>query len=137
MAVDFQRSDFLTDISDKELTAYTTKLVNAGDPDPIATAIARARAKIADYAERYDLRPDTEKGLICDLGIFYLIRRLEEPDKNRTDAKDGAIAFLKDFRDRKFKDALQKDPVPADIQPYQGRSGGQGRIGGVHDSTCP
>ena len=133
MAVPFTRTDFLTEISDKELTALTTKVANVGDPDPVATAIASSRSIIADYAERFDLRPDTEKRLIRELGVALMCRRLEDVPERYQKAYDAAIKFLEGIRDRKFADLPQKDPIPDDVASYEGRFGSKRRVGTIHD----
>ena len=128
MAVSFTRSDLLADISDKELTALTTKLVNEGDPEPVETAIARAVSVAARYTERFII-PDAQfKGYVRDLALYFINPRLQAIPPKRQTAYDNTMRELRDIRDFKFKDLPQKDPAPSDIQPYEGVHGGTPQI---------
>ena len=128
MAITFVRADLLSDISDKELTALSTKLVNDGDPEPVDTAIARAVAVVSRYTERFLVPDDQFKGYVRDLAIYFLMPRLGAIPDKRQKAYDQTMRELKDIRDFKFKDLPQRDPLPTDVQPYEGRHGGSPQI---------
>lgn len=117
MAVAFIRSDFLTDISDKELTAISTKLVNIGDPDCVANAIARAQGTVDLYAGLWNIGVDWEKRLISSLALYEISTRLNGPDNDRKTAADLAMKELCAIRDGKFKNLTQRNPLPAVIDP--------------------
>lgn len=128
MAVPFTRDDLLADISDKELTTLTTKLVNDGDPAPVDTAIARAAAVVTRYTERYVLPAEQENGYVRDLALFFINPRLQAIPEKRQKAYDNTMRELREIRDGKFKDLPQADPVPTDIADTRGRHGSQPRI---------
>lgn len=129
MAVLFTRQDLLADISDKELTALTTKLVNDGDPSPVDTAIARARSVVSRYTERYVVPDDQLQGYIRDLALYYIQPRLQAIPAKRQTAYDQTMKELKDIRDGKFRDLPQADPAPADIATIDAPHGSSSQIG--------
>jgi hypothetical protein len=128
MAANFTRADLLSDISDKELTALTARLVNEGEPDPAAAAIGRARAVVARYTERYVLPEAQEKGYIRDLALYFIQPRLQAIPPKRQTAYDNTMRELRDIRDGKFRDLPQADPAPADLAPFDAPHGGQPKI---------
>lgn len=128
MAVEFTRSDLLTDISEKELSSITTKLVIDGDPDPVTAAIGRAQATVVRYTERYRLPEEQEKGYVRDLALYFCQPRLQEIPPKRQKAYDQTMRELRDIRDGKFPDLPQQDPLPDDVQPYEGKFGSDPKL---------
>lgn len=123
MAVAFTRSDLLTDISDKELTALTTKLVVSGDPDPLATAIERGRGAIDLYAGRWLLPVDWEKRLICAIALWEMVARVGVIEDKRQKAYEEAMKTLRDVRYVKFPNLTERSPLPVTVSPPRGGSG--------------
>ena len=129
MAVEITRQDLLSDISDKELTALTTKLVNDDDPEPVDTAIARAVAVVERYTKRYIVPDDQLKGYMRDLALYFINPRLQAIPEKRQKAYNQTMAELKEIRDGKFKDLPQAEPAPVDIAEYDAPHGGSSQIG--------
>jgi hypothetical protein len=125
MAVDFTRTDLLTDISDRELTALTAKLIHAGDADPVSAAIARAQMTVERYTARYTLDSDTEKGFIRDLTLYYLYSRVTDAPPNRLTAYEQSLREMRDIRDGKYPNLPLNN-----VQDMEGGWGSVPRIGG-------
>jgi hypothetical protein len=119
----FTRTDLLVDISDRELTAITTKLVEMGDPDPIAATIAEQQARMERYIHRYVVDDNWQKTMLRALVLWKLQFRLGNVSERRQKAFDDALKELIQIRDGKFKDLPLKDPQPEDSGAGQGRSG--------------
>lgn len=119
----FTRSDLLVDMSDKELTAITTKLVNTGDPEPIVNTIAEQQARMERYIHRFIVEDEWQKTMLRALVLWKLQFRLGAVTQQREKAFDDAMKELIGIRDGKFKDLPLKDPQPTDIGAASGRSG--------------
>ena len=128
----FTESDLTTDISRKELDGIAKKLVEDGDPEPIATTISEQSRKVADYTRRYVLDEERQRRLIRALVLFELTSRVGSiPDKRQT-KYDAAMKELEGIRDGKFPDLQLVSPVPSDISPARGAWGGKKRFRGTH-----
>lgn len=116
----FDRSDLLSDISDKELDALTTNLINAGDPDPIATTVTEQSARLERYLHFYTVDDDWQKTLLRALVLWRLYQRIGTiPDKRQKSYQD-ALAEMTQIRDGKFKTIPLTDPAPADANAGRG-----------------
>jgi len=79
-----QRQDLLTDITETELAALADEELAAGQPDPVAAAIAGALAEIQSCLDPEALDADTLFALWRPLAIERLYaRRGQVPDKRR------------------------------------------------------
>jgi len=123
----FTRTDLLVDISDKELTPMTTKLVNLGDPDPVTNTIIEQQARMERYIHRYVVDDAWQKDLLRALVLRNLYKRLGGIPAKRQKAYDDALEELKGIRDGKFPDVPLKETPPADIATARGRSGSDTR----------
>lgn len=128
MAVAFEESDLLPDISQEELSGIAATLVASGDPQPIASYIAASREKVDLYTNRYVLDDNHEKALIRALCLFELYSRLGSIPEKRKLKYDEAMRELREIRDGKFQDLPQKDPLPDSVQPYEGRWGSKTKL---------
>lgn len=107
MRFTFTRADLLTDISDKELTALTTKLIADGEPsDKVERTISEQAARVERYIALYALDVDHWRALVRPLVLLELYSRLSSPPEKRKDAAETALRELKDIRDGKFKSTL-------------------------------
>lgn len=123
----FTRADLLNDISDKELTAISTKLVLDGQPLPLDAIIAEQVERVNDYAARYVV-PDSVLKRFCRAFILWEVyKRLQEIPKKRQTAYDDALKELTAIRDGKFYSvypARDLDPgVPQPAYSGKGRHG--------------
>lgn len=126
MRFTFTRADLLTDISDKELTALTTKLIADGEPsDKVERTIAEQAARVERYIALYALVADHWRSLVRPLVLLELYTRLSSPPEKRKDSAEAALRELKDIRDGKFKSTL-----PLLAEPEEGLGGaGKGAFG--------
>jgi len=123
MAVTFTRDDLLADISDKELTALAGKLVASGQADPAEVAIERARDTIDLFAGRYALPAELERRLISAIAVWEIVSRLSEPEEKHKLAWSEATRTLREIRDGKFPNLVERNPLPATIAPTSGGFG--------------
>lgn len=123
----FERSDLLVDISDKELDPLATKLVQMGDPDPIASTIAEQQARMERYIHLYVVPDDWQRTLLRALVLWRIYQRIESIPEKRQKSYDDALKELTQIRDGKFKTIPLADPAPADVSAGRGRSGSQPR----------
>ena len=124
----FARTDLLVDISDKELTPITTKLVELGDPDPITSTITESQAEMERFIHRYEVDDAWQKKLLRALVLWELYKRLGNIPEKRQKAYDEAKKTLREIRDGKFPDVPLKQTPPEDISAARGRSGSDTRI---------
>ncbi len=107
MRYTFTRADLLTDISDKELTALTTKLIADGEPsDKVERTIAEQAARVERYIALYELAADHWRSLVRPLVLLEIYKRLAAPPDKRVDAEKSAMRELEGIRDGKFKSTL-------------------------------
>lgn len=123
----FSRTDLLVDISDKELTPITTKLVELGDPDPITNTITESQAEMERFIHRYEVDDAWQKKLLRALVLWELYKRLGSIPEKRQKAYDEAKKTLREIRDGKFPDVPLKEETPEDISAARGRSGSETR----------
>ena len=123
----FVRQDLLVDISDKELTPMTTKLVEMGNPDPITNTIAESQAEMERFIHRYQVDDGWQKKLLRALVLWELYKRLGSIPEKRQKAYDEARKTLREIRDGKFPDVPLKETPPTDIAVAHGRSGSDPR----------
>lgn len=126
--VTFIETDLLADISQKELDGLAKKLVDAGDPEPIATTIAEQQQKVDLYTRRYDLPGNDEKRLVRALVLYELYARLASIPPKRDAKHQEAMKELRDIRDGKFPDLAQEEPLPEGIPSGEGRFGSAPKI---------
>lgn len=119
----FDRSDLLSDISDKELDALTTKLIAAGDPDPIASTVTEQSARMERYVHFYVVDDDWQRTLLRALVFWRLYQRIGSIPDKRQKSYDDALKELTQIRDGKFKTLPLADPAPADANAGRGASG--------------
>ena len=124
----FTRADLLADISDAELTPLTEKLVNYGDPDPVATTIAEEQSRMERFIHRYDIEDAWLKNLLRPLVLWSLYKRLGGIPDKRQKAYDEVMKELREIRDGKFKDIPLKDPLPSDTGAGKGKWGGDEKL---------
>jgi hypothetical protein len=126
MRFTFTRADLLTDISDKELTPLTTKLIADGEPsDKVERTIDEQAARVERYIALYSLTADHWRSLVRPLVLWEIYKRLATPPDKRKDAGDAALRELRDIRDGKFDSTL-----PLLAEPEAGLGGaGKGAYG--------
>lgn len=124
----FERSDLYADISEKELAGIADKLVVAGDPDPVDTAIAENQAKMQRFIHFYVVDDNWQKQLLRALVLWDLYKRLGSIPPKRQTAYDEAMKTLREIRDGKFKTLPLADPAPEDVSAGHGRYGGEAKI---------
>ena len=124
----FERSDLLADISEEELAGIAESLVQAGDPDPIATSIAESQAEMQRYIHRYEVAEDWQRKLLRALVLWDLPKRLGSIPAKRQTAYDASMKTLREIRDGKFPDVPLKAVTPSDINLPTGRYGSATRI---------
>ena len=107
MRFTFTRADLLTDISDKELTALTTKLIADGEPsDKVERTVDEQAARVERYIALYELTADHWRSLVRPLVLLELYKRLSTPPEKRVEAVKAVIRELEGIRDGKFKSTL-------------------------------
>lgn len=124
----FTEQDLLVDISQKELDGIAKKLVNEGDPEPIATTITEQVGKVEDYTLRYDVPDLRHKRLTRALVLYELFARLGGIPKDREKKYEEAMKELRDIRDGKFPDLAIEDPAPEGLPSTSGKWGGKDTI---------
>jgi hypothetical protein len=115
-------------MSDKELTALTQKLVDQGDPDPIAATITEQQARMERYFHVYVVPDDWQTTLLRSLVLWRLVQRVGAIQEKRQKSYDAAMEELKGIRDGKFKFLGLKDPIPQDVVGYKSAHGSKPRI---------
>jgi hypothetical protein len=124
MRFTFTRADLLTDISDKELTALTTKLIADGEPsDKVERTIAEQAARVERYIALYELTADHWRSLLRPLVLLRIYPRLSSPPEKRTNDEKTALGELRDIRDGKFDSTIPKLAEP------EAGLGGKGAFG--------
>jgi hypothetical protein len=116
----FDRTDLLTGsagISDKELTALTTKLIAEGEPsDKVERTIAEQAQKMERYIHLYELEEDHWKELLRKLVLKEVYPRLSPIPKKQQDGYDEAMDEMKAILAGRFAKTLPLlSPEPADI----------------------
>jgi len=124
----FTRTDLLVDMSEKELSALTQKLVEQGDPEPIAATITEQQARMERYFHVYVVPDDWQKTILRSLVLWRLCQRVGTIQEKRQKTYDEAMAELRGIRDGKFHFLGLKNPVPTDITGYRGRSGSKPKL---------
>ena len=124
----FTRSDLLVDMSEKELSALTQKLVEQGDPDPIANTIAEQQARMERYIHVYVVPDDWQKTILRALVLWRLVQRVGAIQEKRQKSYDDAMTELRGIRDKKFPFLGLKTPLPTDITGYRSAHGSKPRI---------
>jgi len=124
----FTRSDLLVDMSEKELSALTQKLVELGDPDPITNTITEQQARMERYFHVYVVPDDWQKTILRALVLWRLVQRVGAIQEKRQKSYDEAMKELQGIRDGKFHFLGLKTPVPTDVTGYRGRSGSKPKI---------
>lgn len=119
----FDRSDLLSDISDKELDGLTTKLIQAGDPDPIETTVTEQSARLERYVHLYVVPDDWQRTLLRALVFWRIYQRLGSIPPKRQASYDDALKEMVQIRDGKFKTIPLADPAPGDVNAGRGASG--------------
>lgn len=120
----FARADLLVDISDKELDGITTKLIQAGDPDPIASTIAEQQARMERYIHRYLVDDGWQRTMLRALVLWRIYQRIASIPPKRQTSYDDTMKELVQIRDGNFKDLPLKDPLPTDTGAGRGAYGG-------------
>jgi hypothetical protein len=108
-------NDLLAEISKKELDGLSKKLIEAGQPDPVATAIAESIDLIRDYIDPWKLREGTLRRLWRILAVCGIYNRLATLPEKREKQKAAVIKMLEDIRDGKFQHLLiDEETLPPD-----------------------
>lgn len=95
-------ADLYTQVSKTELDALTDTLVENGQPEPVATAIAEALGVIKLYVDPFKVADAALAKLWKTLAVCWLYNRVSEmPDKRKAEEK-WAIGVLEGIRDGLF-----------------------------------
>jgi hypothetical protein len=94
-------SDLYTQISKTELDALVDTLVEVGQADPVATAIAEALGVIKLYVDPFTVADDALAKLWKTLSVCWLYNRVSEMPEKRKAEEKWALGVLEGIRDGK------------------------------------
>lgn len=125
----FDRDDLLADISNKELTALTTRLVEVGSDARVETTIPEAVQRVEDYTARYVVPDGVLKRLCRALVLWEIYKPLASIPEKRRQAYDDAMRELREIRDGKFASVYpSRDIDPAPAASGKGRWGSEAKF---------
>ncbi len=110
--ISLTETDLLAEIGKEELDGLAKELLEAGQPDPIATAISEGLGTIKLYADPRVIPDDALKRLWRVLAVCWIYNRLGNLPEKREKQQTWVIGVLEDIRDDKFKNlALDQDSI--------------------------